>query len=934
MMAPRCRWFVPATILSLVLLHAQDSPFRLREPAVEPSPSEVHQVALPAGQKVIDLDVWPTGGEAIFLVHGANGEFEVRSWRITTAAPTAILSFDPGFEPRAIACHPVAKKFFVSGRSNGQSLILAVELQARGWRARTIYQTREELRRLLVSPRPYVVGYRLVFARRLADGNYSTRSITEDGKVEYQIVGPKAAWVNVPGAEVQPNVVVAPSALPVAFHPAGHILLWQDGRGCFQRLVYEGDKWGTKVSPVAGNTCGGSLTVTPNGAALLHWQSGQTGITLIGEKGRSRNQQAAEYSFISTPSSVPDGLGIVGVIESGSTQTLVFAPITVPLANVVNAWMFVEDATDTKLLAANNGLFRQTGGDQVFQLYDTENYSCGGYSGSTPTRPYFVTTDIVWELVAAAYEGMFIVQERQQGIPAFWSFVDAANAALHTKSRGSPWASAFAAVARLRSGNVSANAEADRISRSVGRATSPVFGHEFDYAELRPRGHYTSTAEMGSYFKAVHYLTALAAPLPNGRGDAAELASLPAEVKAKALAWIGVYRHYIAPSRAPLVWSSQSSEAPTFARHPLDETQVFPLSWGFDNEVLLSTVFHDAWPPAEQIQTPGGERKRLLPSGLDLAAVLGSGLARSLLRDALRNYPPLGPVMEALGARRPSGDGRSLYDSWINSLAVQWADGVAFPGLSGDQMLWKSKRLQTGLASWATLRHATVLVNERTEAECGEAGFEEITMRPPRGYVEPDPKTFAAMANLLDQMSQVVLDPAGFQQGSTPANTDRDEPLRSGIRRRLRESADKARLFQAIAEKEIRGEELSEKEYEEILYVGRAAEHNLLVFKSLAKKDLALSNPDPIMKVADVAGGSGLLLEAAVGRPMEWDQVVPFFGRREIVKGSVYSYYEFTAPSPMNDGEWRKQVDRQLRPEWIASFVSERTLSCPARSPF
>ena len=43
---------------------------------------------------------------------------------------------------------------------------------------------------------------------------------------------------------------------------------------------------------------------------------------------------------------------------------------------------------------------------------------------------------------------------------------------------------------------------------------------------------------------------------------------------------------------------------------------------------------------------------------------------------------------------------------------------------------------------------------------------------------------------------------------------------------------------------------------------------------------------------------------SAVGRPLEWDQVVPYFGRREIVKGSVYSYYEFTSPKPLNDLEW------------------------------
>jgi hypothetical protein len=269
-----------------------------------------------------------------------------------------------------------------------------------------------------------------------------------------------------------------------------------------------------------------------------------------------------------------------------------------------------------------------------------------------------------------------------------------------------------------------------------------------------------------------------------------------------------------------------------------------------------------------------------------------------------------------------------------------------------DGTLWKAKRLQTGLASWATLRHATVLVNERSAAECGEGGFESVILRPPRGYVEPDPKTFQAIAGVLEEMEKAI---SGWSQlnGSLPAFDGMDEktePLRNGIIDRLKKSAEKARLFAAIAGKELRGEELSDAEYEEILYVGRVAEHDLLIYKSLANKDLALSIPEPMMKVADVAGGGAApLLEVAVGRPLEWDQTVPYFGRREIVKGSVYSYYEFSSPVVMNDREWAGKVEdeggfnitskggkveAQPRPEWVKEFITSEPLSCPAKEPF
>jgi hypothetical protein len=321
-------------------------------------------------------------------------------------------------------------------------------------------------------------------------------------------------------------------------------------------------------------------------------------------------------------------------------------------------------------------------------------------------------------------------------------------------------------------------------------------------------------------------------------------------------------------------------------------------------------------------------------------------------------------VLDALHGRQPQSPAQTdLYDAWINALAVQWADNATFPGNATDT-LWNAKRIQTGLASWATLRHATVLVNERSTAECGEGGFEAIVLRPPRGYVEPDPKTFEAIAALFDQMEAVVAKSANFT-GNLPqdpsevqdsASDQAAQPLQAGIIRRLQATASKARLFETMAEKELQNQPLADSDYDEILHVGAVAEHDFLVYNSLASADLALSTPNPIMKIADVAGGGEVpYLEAAVGRPLEWDQVVPYFGRREIVKGSIYSYYEFPSSTPLTDIDWAGtagvpgadpenltpgikavpgKVEVQAHPAWVSSFISRETLSCPAEPPF
>lgn len=921
---------------------AKDTPFAEHEIMTTPSPTAACELKLAPGQKVVDFDVWSTGGEAAALVRDPDGTSKLLGWKLGTPDAEILATLPANFEAHALALHPAKRRIFVSGRAGQQWQIVSFEPKGNIWHSHPVYGSQHPIRRLLVGPRPFlvdydqksataIVRYRLFIGVKLGDGVFGTRSITEEGKREYQVMGPKIALPpSIPGSDMHAEITVA-SALPAAFHPAGSLLLWQDQKGCYQQLPYAFADWG-KVTPIKEKSCSGSLTFTPNGAALVEWSKGKPGVTI--HLGASKSAQATDYVFLSTPSPTPDGRGVVGQVESAEGRKLVYVPISIPLADVSNAWMFLDKGDALVRLERDSGLLRPFKANQLYELYDSELYGdCNG-DVTTATRPYLVTTDIFWELLAAAYDGTFIVEERHRAIPAFWGFVAAARESLHAKSPKSPWAEAFDAVAAVHAGTAGTNAEAGRILRASERANSPVFGDEFNYAELTPRGHYTSSPEMVAYFKAMHYLTQLGSVR-----DPAELASLSADVKAKAMDWIFVYAGFIAPSRGALVWNPAASTLPTYARHPAEQARIFPLSWGFDNEILFSTVYHRNWPVEEQIIN--GESKRVIPSGLDVAAAMGSDFALALLKDDLVKEPRLGPALDSLKARAPQkSSGGNLYDRWIEALGVQWAEEAQFPG-APDSTLWKAKRLQTGLASWATLRHATVLVNERSDAEAGEGGFEELVTQPPRGYVEPDPATFAALAGLFEGLAKTVSNSSSFAGGNLEnPETDKQEPLRQGLLRRLKETATKARLFQAIAEKELRGEALSDADYEEILYVGRIAEHHFLVYKSLANKDLALSVPDPMAKVADVASdgpgqlGTGKLLEVAVGNPLEWDQIVPYFGRREIVKGAAYSYYEFTSHSPMTDEEWRKKIDSQPRPTWLQTYVAGSGSACLIKSLF
>jgi hypothetical protein len=941
----------------------------LDEIVVAQSPSEVKFLDFKESEKIVDFDVARSGPRAAVLVQDGSGGSRVVFWDIGAPRSTTQWAVPKGFGFRSLAWHPRGGCFFLSGSQGAEHVIARVDGEGDARSFRIIHKTRQEIRRLVPAPRPYAIGFdsdreevpkahRLFFGLKNQDGAYAIRSITDQGARDYQVIGRKKGFTTFKDSDEEPSRLEASSALPLAFHPAGHVLLWEDDKKCFHQAFYQRDHWEESAKL---DLCGGTLTPTPNGLALIHWKPGSAGVTIVSDHGKKKESRASEYSFISTPSSVPDGKGIVGVLKRNNRISLAYVPIRVPLADVANAWMFAESGRDEDLLERKGGLLRDLPDDQLYSLYESEAYQCGEYDPSTPTRPYFVTTDVFWELLAAAYEGLFIVAEKQQAIPAFWEFIDEAERFFRQSNPGSRWAAVFSVLARMkeRSGDKEGDerrraeiqSELALIRKAEGKERSPILGDSVNYGELKPRGHYASNEAMTAYFKAFKYLTQLAGDVLLTEGDDSapeeharlldELEQIGPEAKAKARTWIEAYEVFIPSARSPLVLRDEQLPFPPYTKHPLSRARIFPLAWGFDNEVLLSTVYHADWPEAEQIKGSSGER--LIPSGPDIAAALGSRFAAELLSEDMENYPPLKSVMEDLRARwrmneANAGARANLYDRWIDALAVQWADDVAPPDGSRGRELWDAKRLQTGLASWATLRHATVLVNERTAAECGEGAFEPILLTPPRGYVEPDPDTFHAIAGFFRSMEQMVkswkISPKGAMEVD---DTGAREALKTGISRRLEQTAAKAALFEQIARKEIAGEPLTGQEYEEILYVGRIAEHHFLIFKSLAAEDYGLSNPDPMPKITDVSGGGAHdipFLMAAVGRPMEWDQIVPYFGRKEMVKGAVYSYYEFVSEQLMNDKEWIETLPTHRHPDWVSPFVSGSAGSCPPGNPY
>lgn len=154
--------------------------------------------------------------------------------------------------------------------------------------------------------------------------------------------------------------------------------------------------------------------------------------------------------------------------------------------------------------------------------------------------------------------------------------------------------------------------------------------------------------------------------------------------------------------------------------------------------------------------------KRMLPDPLDVAfAALGNDQAASLLAPQLAaheadNYP------QALAKMRYLVDdhgaaywGGSLYTAWLGALR-QLSPGVTSLAADAQSLFpaarteaWGRRLLNTQLASWAELRHDTILYAKQSYTAGAACEF-------PDAYVDPYPEFYAAIAAYGTRGSQLI----------------------------------------------------------------------------------------------------------------------------------------------------------------------------------
>jgi len=313
---------------------------------------------------------------------------------------------------------------------------------------------------------------------------------------------------------------------------------------------------------------------------------------------------------------------------------------------------------------------------------------------------------------------------------------------------------------------------------------------------------------------------------------------------------------------------------------------------------------------------PDGREVKGFPSGLDIMAIFGSERAKQIL-DNLGDsqYSDYQSKFEAL---KQEVD-KLPQDAWFSNLYMNWLyvlQGLLPKSEAGYQTFmtteaWQDKELNTALASWAELRHDTILYVKQsyTMAEMG-AGPEP----PIVGYVEPMPEFYnrlLTLTKLTDKGLKKLLTEEQYQN----LNIERSIEEFNGILTELLN----------ISQKELENKELADEEYSFIKHFGDSS-------KRLIETTAGGETDPDIFKttlVADVhtegnvkkalEEGTGYLKTMLVAYKLPDNRIL-------IGVGPVFSYYEFKQPMEdrLTDEKWRdmlKSNDYPPQPEWTSSFA-------------
>jgi len=310
---------------------------------------------------------------------------------------------------------------------------------------------------------------------------------------------------------------------------------------------------------------------------------------------------------------------------------------------------------------------------------------------------------------------------------------------------------------------------------------------------------------------------------------------------------------------------------------------------------------------------------RAFPRGLDILAILGSKRALEILKkegdtEYRYYYKQLDKLKKEFALKREEDWKQNLYWRWLYSLLPLLEETQGKDNLPEfmQNTAWMDKEIQTTLASWAELRHDTILYAKQsyTAIPKGLPAPPEFTY----GYVEPYPEVYGRIKEMMHDIK---------------SNLNTLEIAPEEVLEKISAFEDLLAKLKIISEKELAQRPLTEEEYRLIWKIGTTLS-SLKSFSLEIMEKIGSSTDEKIDLVADVHTDPNTkqVLEEGVGSPFNiWVIIKDSKGKR-LCRGAVFSYYEFKQPMSdrLTDERWQemqKEDKRPPQPDWTASFIAK-----------
>lgn len=643
--------------------------------------------------------------------------------------------------------------------------------------------------------------------------------------------------------------------------------------------------------------------------------------------------------------------------------------VSANLSNVVNSNQFGAFTSEQKKLLAKNGfLVVPTKEEQLFYIYENNDYL---------KAPSFVSTDSVLQVYHVFYDYSLRTLENEKLTGVLKTFTDDMlnkSIFLYGKIENDDMKKiavkniAYFYVAQVLLGNtlpkdIPAEAkemgdkEIKLILAEGSFSQSVIFPFQLDYSQFKPRGHYTRNDDLKKYFKVMMWYGTVPFPLYKNQNKERNI-----EQTLQAL--LLTYSVYMEKDNEQDISMWEKIYNPTvFYVGKTDDLNFYHYKdllvnvYGKEpdiNKLNDSEKIEKLYAEAEklpepkiaakytEVTTPVGKQFRLMgqryipdseiiqelveplewpiPSGLDVMGILGSDRAheiRTTVDKAEVKWPKYAEIFEKLRSKFAAVTDTTwrsnMYYGWLWVLkSFTKVFGEGYPSFMTNSA-WQDKSLNTALGSWAELRHDTILYGKQSGVECG--GGEE----PPKikEYVEPNIETYEKLLWLTKYSRE---------------NLTKKDIITEEMKNKMVSFEDLLQFLISCSIKELKNEELTDTEYNQLLTYGGTLEYltsscagdGVEWYEITSETDKNMAVIADVHTIAPNKFSKGGYLEAGVGPAAEIFVVVPIGGKLYLTRGAVFSYYEFESKARLTDEEWQKSIKENKQPEqpkWTKSFI-------------